>query len=96
MEGQKREKRHFTDDFKRQMVELYHAGKSKADIAAEYDLTPSALRNWIKQYEQSGSFRACDNRSPEEQELIDLRKENRRLKMEVDVLKQAALIFAQK
>ena len=44
----------------------------------------------------TGSTRAADNRTPEEQRLLDLEKENRRLKMEVDVLKQAALIFAQK
>lgn len=44
----------------------------------------------------TGSTRAADNRTPEEQRLLDLEKENRRLRMEVDVLKQAALIFAQK
>lgn len=44
----------------------------------------------------TGSTRAADNRTPEEQRLLDLEKENRRLRMEVDALKQAALIFAQK
>lgn len=44
----------------------------------------------------TGSTRAADNRTPEEQRLLDLEKENRRLRMEVDVLKQAALIFTQK
>lgn len=44
----------------------------------------------------TGSTRAADNRTPEEQRLLDLEKENRRLRMEVDVLKQAALMFAQK
>ena len=44
----------------------------------------------------TGSTRAADNRTPEEQRLLDLEKENRRLRMEVDVLKQVALIFAQK
>ena len=44
----------------------------------------------------TGSTRAADNHTPEEQRLLDLEKENRRLRMEVDVLKQAALIFAQK
>lgn len=39
----------------------------------------------------TGSTRAADNRTPEEQRLLDLEKENRRLRMEVDVLKQAAL-----
>ena len=44
----------------------------------------------------SGSTKAADNRTPEQNELIELRKRNRQLEMEVDVLKQAALIFARK
>jgi transposase len=43
---------------------------------------------------QSGSFRTADNRNTEEKELKVLRKENKQLKMEVDILKQAALIMA--
>ena len=42
------------------------------------------------------SFKAEDNRTPEENELIKLRKENQRLKMENDILKQAALIMGRK
>ena len=44
----------------------------------------------------SGSTAAADNRTPEQNRLIELERENARLKMEVDVLKQAALIFARK
>ncbi len=88
--------RHFTEEFKRQIVDLYHAGKSLRDIEAEYDLGHSTVCRWVKRIEESGSTRAKDNRTPEEQRLLDLEKENKRLRMEVDVLKQAALIFAQK
>ncbi len=59
-------------------------------------LTPSALDRWITQFQQSGSFKEKDNRSPEEQELIELRKRNKQLEMEVDILKQAALIMGRK
>lgn len=48
------------------------------------------MDRWIKQAQTSGSFSEKDNRSPEENELIALRKENQRLKMENDILKQAA------
>lgn len=78
------------------MVQLYENGKSRAVIVAEYDLTPSALDRWIKQAQTSGSFKEKDNRSTEENELIDLRKELQRLKMENDILKQAALIMGRK
>ena len=88
--------RHFTEEFKRQIVDLYHTGKSLRDIEAEYDLGHSTVCRWIKRIEESGSTRAKDNRTSEEQRLLDLEKENKRLRMEVDVLKQAALIFAQK
>ena len=44
----------------------------------------------------SGSFRKRDNLTEEEKELITLRKENKHLKMEVDILKQASLILGRK
>jgi len=78
------------------MVQLYENGKSRAAIVEEYDLTASALDRWIKQAQTTGSFSEKDNRSPEENELITLRKENQRLKMENDILKQAALIMGRK
>jgi transposase len=50
----------------------------------------------VSQYHDTGSFKEEDNRSPEEKELIKLRKENQRLNMENDILKQAALIMGRK
>jgi len=91
-----RNRRTFTTEFKAQMVKLYENRKRRKDIIREYDLTPSALDKWIKQSQTSGSFKEKDNRSPEENELIQLRKENKRLLMEIDSLKQAALILGQK
>ncbi|CAM3902982.1 Transposase [Marinicrinis lubricantis] len=92
----KQPRRTFTSEFKKQMVQLYENGKSRASIAEEYDLTASALDRWIKQARNTGSFKEKDNRSPEENELIAMRKENQRLKMENDILKQAALIMGRK
>ncbi|MEG0473805.1 MAG: IS3 family transposase [Solibacillus sp.] len=91
-----RQRRTFTPEFKLQLVKLYENGKSRADIAREYDLTPSALDRWIKNHQETGSFAAKDNRSEEETELDRLRKENQRLLMENDILKQAALIMGRK
>ena len=50
----------------------------------------------IKRYIKSRSFKVSDNRTPEENLLIELEKENRQLKMENDTLKQAVLIMARK
>lgn len=92
----KRERRTYTEEFKEQMVKLYESGKSKTEIMREYDLTPTAFNTWIKRSKNTGSFKEKDNRSPEENELIKLRKENQKLKMENDILKQAALILGRK
>jgi transposase len=92
----KQERRTFTPEFKKQMVQLYQNGKMKRAIIDEYDLTPSSLDRWIQQDEKSGSFKEKDNRSFEQQELLKLRKENKQLQMENDILKQAALIMGRK
>ena len=88
--------RHYEESFKRQIVQLYENGKPAREIKAEYDISHSTLHRWVQGIRNSGSTRAADNRTPEQNELIELRKRNRQLEMEVDVLKQAALIFARK
>ena len=77
------------------MFSLYNSGKPFRKVIRQYDLTVSSLRCWINQSKNSGSFQEADNRTPEENELIELRKENQ-LKMENDILKQAALIIGRK
>ena len=94
---QRRKPRKYTDEFKQQLVDLYHAGKHRCDIICrEYDLSTSLFDKWVKQADNSGSFHEKDNRTPEQEELIKLRKENQQLKMENDILKQAALILGRK
>ena len=92
----RRTKREFTDTFKQQIVQLYNSGKPRSEIIKEYDLTPSAFDKWVSRINATGSTKESDNRSPEVAELLKLRKENQKLKMENDILKQAALILAQK
>ena len=93
---QKRAPRSYTDEFKQQIVLLYQNGKRKCDICREYDLATSLLDKWLKQAGNSGSFHEKDNRTKEEQELVELRKQNKQLLMENDILKQAALILGRK
>jgi len=89
-------RRKFTDEFKEQIVQLYLSGKSKSDIRKEYKLHATTLDNWIKQHQNTGSFKSKDNLSDAEKELIELRKRNKQLEMENDILKQAALIMGRK
>lgn len=93
---EKREKRTYSEEFKQQLVQLHNNGKSRVEIIREYELSASAFDKWVSRINATGSSREKDNRTPEQEELMRLRKENQQLKMEVDVLKQAALIFARK
>ena len=86
----------YPEEMKRKVVALANNGKKIKDILDEYEMARSTLHKWIKDYNNSGSFSAKDNRSDKEKELIKLQKENKQLKMENDILKQAALIMGRK
>ena len=93
---QRRAKRTYSEEQRKQLVELFNHGKPRGEIIREYDLTPSTFDKWVKRINATGSSNDKDNRTPEELELLKLRKENQQLRMENDVLKQAALIYARK
>ena len=93
---QRRAKRTYSEEQKKQLVALLNHGKPRSEIIREYDLTASAFDKWVKRINATGSSHEKDNRTPEELELLKLRKENQQLRMENDVLKQAALIYARK
>ena len=93
MTQKKRQRRAFTEKFKKQMVDLVLSGKPQKEVIKEYDLTASSLPYWMKQYSNSGSFKEQDNLTEEQKELNALRKRNKQLEMENDILKQAALIM---
>ena len=94
--AERRARRTFSEEQKKQLVELFNHGKQRSEIVREYDLSGSAFDKWVKRINSTGSSHDKDNRTPEEPELLRLRKENQQLRMENDVLKQAALIFARK
>lgn len=86
----------FSEEFKKQIVALYKSGKPMKILIEEYKISKSVIYKWVKNFETSGSFKAKDNRSNQENELIDLRKKLRQVEMENDILKQAALIIGRK
>lgn len=67
-----------------------------AEVMCECDLGKSTLDRWIERVYECGPTAAADNRAPAQKRLIVLDRVNARLKMEVDALKQAALISARK
>lgn len=78
------------------MVDLVENDKSKKEIVREYNVGSSSLDRWILQAHRYGSFIEKENRTPEQQELLDYKKRVKQLEMEVDILKQAVLIMGQK
>ncbi len=91
-----RVRRSFTDEYKAGAVRLViDEGKSVGQVARELDLTESALRNWVERARaDSGTGKPGVLTTAEREELGRLRKENRTLRMERDILKQAAAFFA--
>ena len=62
----------------------------------ECDLGKSTVERWIKSINVTGSPRAADNRTREQNRILEPERENRRLRMEVDVLRRAAPVYARK
>ena len=88
--------RRYDEAFKRRIVQSYENGKPPSQIRAGYDIARSAPRRWVQGIRDSGSTRAADNRTSGWNKLIEPRKRNRRLEMEVDVSEQAAPVFARR
>jgi len=86
----------YTDEFRLQIVKLIESGKPKMEVVREYGVPEPTVRDWLRRYRNSGSFRYIDNLTEEQKELAKLRKRNKQLEMENDILKQAALIFGRK
>lgn len=92
----RRKRRRFTAAFKADAVRLCkRGGGSIAQVATELDLTETALRAWVKRDEPpTGATGAEVLSSAERDELQQLRRDNKRLLMERDILKKAAAFFA--
>ena len=93
---QRRQRRSFTDEFRAGAVRLVlDEGKTIPQVARDLDLTESALRIWVERARaDQGKGRPGVLTSAERQELADLRKEVRTLRMQRDILKKAAAFFA--
>ena len=92
----KRKRRKFTPEYKAETVRLVRdSGKTVAEIARELDLTESALRSWVEQAAvDDGRGGSGDLTTLEREELTRLRRENRVLQQEREILKKAAAFFA--
>ena len=89
-----RPRRSFTPEFKAEIVELCQRGdRSIGQVARDFDLTETAVREWVRQADVDAGKREGLT-SEEKAELAQLRRENRRLKEDVEILKRATAFFA--
>ena len=87
----------YAPEFRRQMIDLVHAGRDPDDLAREFEPTAQSIRNWVAQADRS---KGRQEEGPggmsnaEREELIKLRREVRQLRLERDILSKAAAWFA--
>ncbi len=91
---EQRRRRSFTPEFKAEVVELCRAGdRSIGQVARDMDLTETSVRKWLAQADIDAGLK--DGLTSEErEEVARLRKENRVLREERDILKRATAFFA--
>ena len=93
MEHRPRQRRSFTAEFKADIVERCRRGdRSIGQVAHDFDLTETAVREWVRQADVNAGKREGLT-SAEREELAQLRRENRRLREDVEILKRSTAFF---
>jgi transposase len=84
----------YSPEFRRQMIELVRAGRTPEELAREFEPSAQAIRNWVRQSDRDEGRRDDGLTSAEQEELRRLRRENRQLREEREILSKAAAWFA--
>ena len=87
-------RRAYAPEFRQRMVELVHAGRSPEQLAKEFEPTAKSIREWVAQAGHDEGRREDGLTSAEREELVRLRRENKQLKLEREILSKAAAWFA--
>ncbi len=83
----------YTDEFKKQIVDLYNSGSSAADLSREYGVATVTIYKWIKQLTP---VKIQGNEEMTAKEYQAMKKRIAELEMENEILKKATAIFARK
>jgi transposase len=87
-------RRPYAPEFRQRMVELVRAGREPEQLAKEFEPTAQAIRNWVRQADIDEGRREDGLTSAEREELRRLRRENRQLREDREILAKAAAWFA--
>jgi len=85
----------YAAEFRRRIVELVRSGRKPESLSREFEPTSQTIRNWMRQADLDEGRRSDGLTTEERQELVRLRRENRVLREEREILKKAAAWFAQ-
>ncbi len=85
----------YPPEYRQQMVDRVRGGRTPAEMSREFEPTAQSIWNWVRQAELDGGLRSDGLTSEEKDELRRLRRENRVLLEEKEILKKAAAWFAQ-
>ena len=80
--------------FRRQMVELVQAGRTPRELAREFEPSYETIRNWVRQADRDEGRSASGLTTEEREDLRRLRRENRQLRLEREILVKATAWFA--
>ena len=84
----------YPPEFRRQMIELVRAGRSPEELAKEFEPSAQAIRNWVAQADRDEGRHSDGLTNAERIELSRLRKENKQIRLEREILSKAAAWFA--
>ena len=84
----------YPPEFRRQIVELVRAGRTPEELAREFEPSSQSIRNWVRQADRDEGRREDGLTTAEREELRRLRRENRQLREEREILAKAAAWFA--
>ncbi len=84
----------YPPEFRRQMVELVRAGRTPQELSKEFEPSGEAIRNWVRQADRDEGLREDGLTTAEREELQRLRRENKQLRIEREILSKAATWFA--
>ena len=84
----------YLPEFRQQMIELVKAGRTPEELSREFEPTAQTIHNWVRQTDIDVGVRSDGLTSLEREELRRLRRENKHLRVEREILKKAAAWFA--
>jgi len=84
----------YSPELRRRLVELVRSGRTPEELAKKFEPSSQAIRNWVRQADLDEGRKEDGLTTQEREEIRKLRRENRRLREEREILKKAAAWFA--